>query len=627
MTNPYTLSAPELAALLSGERPFIPELEPYRANPAALADRPGMKLELAQTAGLLSGIDAIPQTRYTHYRYFQRNGDRKTFETPYFNKRRNMGALALRVFLGDLQWKDLLQDYIWDICEETTWVLPAHENRSIDLFSAETGFDLASLLHLLGRTLDGEVRARVRGEVERRIFQPYLAHHESLWWYKGGNNWNGVCNSSVASTFLLLDPEPDRAAQAVAIALAGLDYFLDHAFEKDGTSTEGVGYWAYGTLNFVALSELMRARSGGAVDLLSDERLGRIAAYPARLLLSGSMFAAFSDCDEIEEFNPGIITRMAERTGESSLYDLLAKPVSFQGDWRLTMMLRNALWWDGQQKEAAEIGDTMLTGGGVARLVSPLDCCEHPLVVAVKAGHNAENHNQNDVGSFVVHVDGENLLTDPGRGLYDRFYFGPGRYENIFANSYGHSVPRFVASAPPCGASASAPPRASSIPVRAVSPSQRGGGEAGTLQAAGREFYGELVSFDPASRQAVVDFPRAYPLPNLVGLRRKIQVAAHSPKRGTLWLEDAFRFSDNPLAVEEAFVTWCEVELHDGGAFVKGQRHILKLTIEQPVGASFAVEALEEQSRANDKPGILKRITVTLPAAAETEFRIRMEVL
>ena len=368
--------------------------------------------------------------------------------------------LALRVFFGETQLKDLLQDYIWDICEETTWVLPAHERRDvIDLFSAETAFDLAATLHLLGRTLDAEVRARVRCEIDQRIFQPYLAHYNNFGWYKGGNNWNGVCNSSVASAFLLLETEPDRVAQALVLTLDGLNYFLDHAFEADGTSTEGVGYWHYGLINFVALSEMLLARSGGAIDLLDSERMRRVAAYPAKLLLSGSMFAAFSDADEIIHFNPGIISRLAERTGDATLYNLLAKPVEFPGDWRLEMMLRNGLWWDGSQLDAPQIGDAVLTGGGVARLVAPLAGSDQPVIVAVKAGHNAENHNQNDVGSFLVHVQGESLLTDPGRGLYNRFYFSEQRYENIFANSFGHSVPRI----------------------------------AGQLQAPGHEFHGELL--------------------------------------------------------------------------------------------------------------------------------------
>ena len=139
--------------------------------------------------------------------------------------------------------------------------------------------------------------------------------------------------------------------------------------------------------------------------------------------------------------------------------------------------------------DAPQIDDAVLYGGGVARLVAPLACCDQPVIAAIKAGHNAENHNQNDVGSFVVHVDGESLLTDPGRGLYSRFYFSDQRYENIFANSFGHSVPRI----------------------------------GGQLEAPGAEFRGELFEVQLAGtfKKAVVEFPRAYPLPQLAGLRAR----------------------------------------------------------------------------------------------------------
>jgi hypothetical protein len=597
ITNPFTLTASEIAVLLKEERPLIPELEAYRSNPAALAALPSMQAVLAQTEPLLAGIENIPQTGYTPYRYFIKNGDRKAFETPYFLKRRAMAALALRVFLGETRWKDLLQDYLWNICEETTWVLPAHELRDpIDLFSAETGFVLATALHLLGRSLDGEIRSRVRTEIEQRIFQRYLTNYLNFHWYKGGNNWNGVCNSSIAATFLLLEPEPDRVAQAMVTAFGSLDYFLKVAFEKDGTSTEGVGYWHYGLMNLIALSEMLRARSAGAIDLLDSEHMRRIAAYPAKLQLSGSMFAAFSDADELIHFNPGIIARLADRTSEHSLYNLLAKPVDFPGDWRMTTMLRNALWWDGTQKDAPAIDDTVLYGGGVARLASPLKCCGQPLLVAIKAGHNNENHNQNDVGSFVVHVDGESLLTDPGRGLYSRFYFGEQRYENIFANSFGHSLPRI----------------------------------GGQLEAPGAADHGELVEVQMGGehKKAVVEFARAYPLANLSGLRRELRLAATGEQAGTLWLEDRFQFSADPLEVEEAFVTWCDVELNGSSALIRGQRHSLYLHIEQaPEGAHFEVQALEEACQANEKDGVLKRLTIALPAALETTLRVRMEIV
>jgi Heparinase II/III-like protein len=588
--SPFDLIADDLQRLLATTAPLMPELEAARGNLASLRAAPQARAVLAQTQPLMAAIAQIPQTSYSLYRLFARHGDRGRYETPYFLKRSNLAAAALRLFLdGQTGLRDCVQDYLWSVCEESNWVLPAHERDLIDLFAAETGFVLAETLHLLGAALDAEVRGRVRQEIERRIFDPYLRFHRSLHWYQGHHNWNSVCNSAVAATFLLLEPEPGRVARALELALAGLRAFLETAFEADGSSTEGVAYWHYGLINFVALAEMLRARSAGAIDLLASERMQRIAAYPAHMQLSGAWFASFSDCDETLSFNPGIVARLAERSGEASLLNLLARPAVPGGDWRLTMMLRNLLWWDGAQPVAAQIGDALLPAGGVARLVATTPAGAQ-VVLAVKAGHNAENHNQNDVGSFILHVDGENLLTDPGRGLYSRDYFGAQRYANIFANSYGHSVPRI----------------------------------GGQLQAAGHAFHGQLqeVETDGAFKRATVEFARAYPLDGLAYATRRLTLAAD----GVAWLQDDVACSDQPLPVEEALITWHDVEIDGATALVRGQRHTLRLTIEAPVEARFELERLEEQSRANAKPGILKRLRFVLPAAAEMQARVRMEL-
>jgi hypothetical protein len=581
----------ELLPLIANANPLLPELEAARDNLAGLRSSPQAQVILAQTAPLMSDVAAIPQPRYTAYRRFLQDGDREEYETPYFDRRAKLSALAFRLFLGaetDLPLKALIQDYIWAICEETNWVLPAHENRPIDLFSAETAFLLAQTLALLADRLDAEIAHRIYAEVDRRVLEPYLRWHDSLWWYRGGNNWNGVCNSSVAAAFLLLERDPRRVAEALAIAFRGLQTFLATAFEEDGSSTEGVAYWHYGLINLVALAEMLRSRTAGALDPLASPRLRQIAAYPPNMQLSGPVFAAFSDCDETVHFNFGIIQRLAERTGVSALRNLLARPAEPGLDWRLQMHIRNLLWWDGAQPDAAAITDAVLAAPGIARLTGKT-AAGATVVVAIKAGHNAENHNQNDIASFVLHVDGENLLTDPGRGLYSRQYFGPQRYENIFASSYGHSVPRI----------------------------------GGQLQAPGREHRGELVGVTtgPGRKSATVEFARAYPVEALKRATRTLSVE----DGGVVWLTDAYEFSAG-LPVEEAFVTWGQVEVHGPTAVVRGARHELRMTIEEPVGARFAVESLDEACRANRRQGVLKRLTFILPPAAETQAHIKMEV-
>ena len=60
---------------------------------------------------------------------------------------------------------------------------------------------------------------------------------------------------------------------------------------------------------------------------------------------------------------------------------------------------------------------------------------------AIKAGGN-RSHSHNDVGSFVISMDGGQPVGDPGgHHAYDNQTFGPKRYEKQILNSFGHPVP------------------------------------------------------------------------------------------------------------------------------------------------------------------------------------------
>ncbi len=590
--DPFSLSAEQILAYLSKNRPLFPELEAARANSAALRSSPAARAVLEETEPRMADPAHIPLTTYTKASLFALTGDREQFEDPYFSKRGMLAGATLRLFFGQKELRDVVQDYIWNICEETTWVLPAHSRRSIDLFSAETAFNLAETLALLGDTLDAAIRARVRREIEQRIFQPYLEWYDAMEWYRAKMNWNGVCNSSVAATFLLLDPERQRAAKAVEIALKGLQVFIATAFEEDGASSEGVGYWHYGLHNFVPLAEMLRAASDGAVDLLAGERMHAIAQYPAKAMLSPGHYTCFADSHELSTFYPGMVVRLAERAGTPELRGIL-KGGSDHWYWRISMMLRDILWWDGSYQADVRVSDVFLPSGAVARMEAQT-AQGTPVVAAIKGGNNGVPHNNNDIGSFMVHVGDESLLTDPGGGLYTRQYFSAERYQNIFCNSYGHGVPRI----------------------------------GGKLQPEGSEYYGEItMDASGPHKTAVVEFAHAYALPNLSGARRQLTVEAEGKQAGTVILQDDFTFSGKPEQVEEAFMTWAEVEVNGATAVVRGKKHSLRLTIESPSGAAFSLERLEKESKENEKPEILKRLTFVLPEAMTQQARVRMEVV
>jgi hypothetical protein len=108
---------------------------------------------------------------------------------------------------------------------------------------------------------------------------------------------------------------------------------------------------------------------------------------------------------------------------------------------------------------------------------------------------------------------------------------------------------------------------------------------------------------------------------------REFVLATDGERAGTVWLRDRFSFSGAPQEVEEALVTWLDVEVAGAVALLHGRRCTLRLTIERPAGARFDAERLEEQCLANAKPGVLTRLRFTLPPSTTPEASVRMEIV
>ncbi len=574
--GPESSSGPALSGLLTPQPlgPAFPEVASVDREKLLASPQGRQILECARG---YASMTTIPATTYTRYRLFQNTGERPPYEAPYFQKRDILASEAMALWLtGDTSRVNRINDLLWSICEETTWVVPAHEgrNRQIDLFAAETGASLAHLLALIGNQLPDEIVERVRREIKTRILDHYLEHGRGYWWGVGRNNWTGVCAGSVGETFLLLEEDPQRLSQAIALVLEQLALFIKVGFEPDGTCLEGIGYWNYGLSHYVIFAEMLRVRTGGKIDLLAQEKIKAIAGYPLNVAIAPGIFASFADSHEVGSVKPYLAAKLGERTGMEGLRGLI-RPNT---DNRVDYMLCNLLWWDGATAPFPSLGDVVLPQSGLARLTGTLG--GKSLVLAAKAGHNAEPHNNNDIGSFIVCVDGVVYLCDPGAGLYNKDYFSEKRYENIFANSYGHSVPRI----------------------------------AGQLQKEGREFCGTLEN--TGEKAFRITFNKAYPVTGLRNATRDLRLDPSA-----VVLEDTFQCEAPGLEVEEALVTWQKVETDGNVARVISEKGILSIRVEEGV---FKTERLEDACNANHKKAVLTRITVTYPAAAERTARFVM---
>jgi hypothetical protein len=572
---------------------MLPALLAAVQDPVRIRDRPATQMLLQEAAPYLDDLHNIPHLTYTLYRDVQRKTDRFIYQRPRGEKRTKTWLTALQVLCGKDEYLNLLHDYLWSTCEETVWVLPQVERWDIELRVAATAFDLAEIVIGLETKIEERVRDRIRREIERRVFAPYLDHPEEYWWYKGHNNWNGVCNGGIGTAFLLLEEDTTRLAHALEVVLAGLDVFLATGFEADGTSTEGVGYWSYGTSNLICFAEMLRHRTNSAIDILATDRVKTIATYPQNVMISPGRYFSFSDCNEKTSFEPGLVTRLAERTGVGELLSVLAEPagISF-GTGRFHTLWRNLLWWDGTRPRAVAIDDVHLASSSVTRLTAKAPGVSGArMVLAAKAGHNGVPHNHNDVGTFVLNVDGETLLCDPERGLYDN-YLKYGHDQVLFANSYGHSLPRIN----------------------------------GRLQSRGYKFAGEVLGFETtgSEKRVEMELAGAYAVPGLQSVLRALRLSI----AGELTVEDKYEFDQSPLDVQEAFVTWFNTLISGRTALIVGKKHVLELTIQEPVQAVFALEVLEKESKANNKTEILKRLSFDCPAGTSPlTARVRIRVL
>lgn len=571
-----------LKALLgrAPDAPLIPEL--VGMSPAVIAATERGKAALGW-ANQAKG-QPIPLTTYTLYRGYRASGDRGPYEGPYFGKRVLLTQHALAAWLGTPHAGpeaeraiNEVNDLVWAICEETTWVVPYHEKGNawmIDLYNAETASELTHVVLLLGDRLPEEIRTRIHNEVERRVLDPYLEHASQYFWNVGFNNWTGVCAGSVGEAFLILETDPERQARGLALVLGQLARFIEHGYEEDGGCLEGIGYWNYGLSHYVSFAEMLRARTDGAIDLLAQDKLKRIAQFPAVVALDKHVFASFGDSNERSSLQPYLAARLAERTGVESL----RCQVGDWGDSRLSAILRNLLWWDGTDGGAPIIEDAFLPVSSIGKRVGT--AAGRRVVLCARAGHNYEPHNHNDVGSFVLRIGGVTYLCDPGPGLYNADYFSAKRYQNVFTNSYGHSVPRI----------------------------------GGALQGSSRRNRGTMTMGDGVIR---VTFPEAYDLPQLKDLVRTLRIE----QDGAVTLEDAYAFDGDGLEVEEALMTWLDVQLDGNVARLTSNEGVLEIQAE---GATFRAERLEKASKENQARGILTRITAVYIPAPKTTARFTM---
>jgi hypothetical protein len=268
--------------------------------------------------------------------------------------------------------------------------------------------------------------------------------------FKGGrpNNWNPWVNYNMLTSYLLIETDPVKKAAEVEKILNSLDKFLN-GYSDDGGCDEGPSYWgAAGALLYESL-ELMKKVTDGKFDVFDDPLVQNIGKYFYQVNIHAPYFINFADADATTGGNPSIVYRYGKAINDPVMMKFGAYLAKL-GKWgegpfggRVGSQIRNLSLLDelknAEGKEALVsdfwFPDTEIAGA------RDKEGSFSGFFFGAKGGFNAESHNHNDVGSFLLYYDGKPCLIDLGREEYVAKTFSSRRYEIWTMQSGYHNLP------------------------------------------------------------------------------------------------------------------------------------------------------------------------------------------
>jgi len=519
----------------------------------AVAAAPGFKEVVSEAESLVA--QPIPEASDELYLDFSRTGNRTRYQRVRGRRHSRPAALALAECIENRgRFLAAIEEAIAAVCAEKTWLYPAHDRSlrnfkeeaiEIDLGSSATSWNLATIDYWLGDKLSDPTRQLIRSELDRRTFKPFESYvtqgKPRLWWATGTNNWNAVCLAGVTGSALTMIDPPERRAFFVAAAEKYVQNFL-RGFTPDGYCSEGLGYWNYGFGHYVLLAETIHQATGGRLDMFEAPNVDKIARFAGRMEIMPGVYPAFADCHVGSRPDTRTMAFLSRRF-RLGLEDYERRGLLLAGGPSSSLFTLGVHGFanSASRVPAAQAGDTdqplrdWFPDAGIL-ICRPAPGAERGLGVALKGGHNAEHHNHNDVGSFVVALAGKTPLVDPGSEVYTARTFSSKRYESGVLNSFGHPVPLV----------------------------------AGKLQRGGRSAAAKVLKteFTDETDTLVLDLRAAYDVKGLEKLQRTFIFSRQGS--GSLTVIDEVGFA-GPQSFATALVTFSNWHEPDPGRLVVGE--------------------------------------------------------
>lgn len=395
-------------------------------------------------------------------------GSLRAFQEAYFKRVKTLETLLYAEILeGQGRFVRDIANGVWVICEQTSWAQPAHLNVEIPgaglptrdhpilaLLASETAATLAAVEYFVGEELDElnpQFRPRMREEVRHHILTPFLERTD-YWWmaYEKPftNNWNPWVTSNYLLCALVFSETDEELAAYINKAVDVLDHFLN-VYPEDGGCEEGPAYWDHASGRMLDCLRLLGWATEGLIEIYDEPLVREMGNFMWYASIHTPWYVNFADAFALYKPDASTLFRYGKATGSDNLMAFAAtKPLKPyfsmpRSEYLFIRQLPNMFVraeLDAYDRPFEPSAFVTLADLETAYVRQSTDTGEG-FYLAAKGGYNAESHNHNDIGNFIVFLDGEPLLIDVGVGRYTSKTFSEQRYEIWSMQSSYHNLP------------------------------------------------------------------------------------------------------------------------------------------------------------------------------------------
>ena len=330
-------------------------------------------------------------------------------------------AMAYNIF-GDEKYAQRCYAELEAACNFKDWN-PSH---FLDTAEMSTGFAIG--YDWLYNWMNDEQRAFIRKNLIEKGLNQVMDDYEdkprtrTYRWYQDypGDNWKLVCNGSMSMAALAIGDEDDArdiASEVLTYAYKESYSFVRRAYSaKDGTYSEGLGYWDYATYYLGLQSSALMSAAGTDYGLADYEGLRKSVDFVRYMSSNTPKSFSFGDDGDSRDTGWAVLLWLAEYYNSYDIASTRLKKIENDSFNYLDLL------WIDEEKTPDSAGDIPTDWGEVgasnASFRNTWD--ESGIVAALHVGeNNYKYHGHYDLGSFYIESNGERFFTDLGNENYE----------------------------------------------------------------------------------------------------------------------------------------------------------------------------------------------------------------